>query len=111
MASFSGAAGPTVLPVSRDPSPVARARPEELAPILDELRRIPELDEVKPGVFYVKRRAFLHFHESATSRAADVRDGEDWGERIDLPLGHVSKAASAKFVREVRKRLAATVGT
>lgn len=80
---------------------------EELDNVLVELRRLPELDEVKPGIFYLNRRAFLHFHESATSRHADVRAGRDWGEPIELPLGRVSKAASAKFVREVKRRLAA----
>jgi hypothetical protein len=89
---------------------VARTqRLHELASVLEGLRRLPELDEVKPGVFYVKRRAFLHFHESATERHADVRNGKDWGDPIELPLGTVSKTASARFLREVRKRLEATV--
>ena len=83
---------------------------DELAGILEGLRRLPGLDEVKPGVFYVKRRAFLHFHESTTARHADVRNGKDWGEPIELPPGRVSKAATTEFLREVRKRLNATVG-
>jgi hypothetical protein len=82
---------------------------DDLGDILDGLRRLPELDEVKPGLFYVKRRPFLHFHESATARRADVRSGNDWGDPIELPLGRVSKTASTKFLREVRKRLRATV--
>ncbi|MEX1009089.1 MAG: hypothetical protein WD271_14760 [Acidimicrobiia bacterium] len=82
---------------------------DELARILEGLRRLPELNEMKPGVFYVKRRAFLHFHESATARHADVRNGTDWGEPIELPLGRVSTTASTKFLREVRTRLDATI--
>ena len=86
-----------------------RGNVDELDHVLVGLRGLPELDEVKPGVFYVKRKAFLHFHESADARHADVRDGTDWGAPIELPLGPVSKAASAKFVREVRHRLANTL--
>jgi hypothetical protein len=88
-----------------------RARLDELADILEGLRGLPELVEVRPGVFYVKRKPFLHFHESTTARLADVRDGDDWGERIELPLGRVPKSASTKFLREVRKRLASTLAS
>ncbi len=88
---------------------MARVRIDEVRDILEGLRRLPELNEVKPAVFYVKRQPFLHFHESATTRGADVRDGKDWGERIELPLGQVSKTASTKFLREVEKRLEATL--
>ncbi len=63
---------------------------DDLGDILDGLRRLPELDEVKPGL-------------------ADVRSGNDWGDPIELPLGRVSRTASTKFLREVRKRLRATV--
>ena len=38
-----------------------------------------------------------------------MRDGEDWGERIELPLGKVSKTASTMFLREVKRRLATTL--
>lgn len=84
-------------------------RLDELDHILVGLRELSELDEVKPGVFYVKRKAFLHFHESTDARHADVRDGKGWGTPIELPLGTVSKAASTRFVREVRRRLANTL--
>ena len=89
---------------------MVRARLDGLDPILEGLRQLPELVEVNPGVFYVKRKPFLHFHTSATTRAADVKEGGDWGERIDLPTGPVSKTASAKFLREVKRRLAVTIG-
>jgi hypothetical protein len=82
---------------------------DEVRDILQGLRRLPELDEVKPAVFYVKRKPFLHFHESPTARGVDVRDGKDWGERIELPIGHVSRTASTKFLREVKKRLRTTL--
>jgi hypothetical protein len=88
---------------------VVRARLDGLEGILEGLRRLPELDEVKPGVFYVRRTPFLHFHTSSTARAADVREGDGWGERIPLPTGPVSKTATTKFIREVRRRLAVTI--
>jgi hypothetical protein len=89
---------------------VARARLDGLDAILTGLRALPDLVEVNPGVFYVRRKPFLHFHTSSTARAADVKEGADWGERIQLPTGPVSKTASAKFLREVKRRLAVTVG-
>ena len=88
---------------------MARVRVDEVEDILEGLRQLPELTEVKPAVFYVKRTPFLHFHESATTRGVDVRDGKDWGERIELPVGRVSKTASAKFLREVKRRLKTTL--
>ena len=44
-----------------------------LQELLDELRILPELRERKPGVFYRKSRAFLHFHEDHDRIYADVR--------------------------------------
>jgi hypothetical protein len=88
---------------------VAHVSTEEVGDILEGLRRLPALHEVKPAVFYVKSTPFLHFHESATGRAADVRDGKDWGERIELPIGHVCKTDTRKFLREVKRRLDATL--
>ena len=77
---------------------MARVRVDEVEDILEGLRQLPELTEVKPAVFYVKRTPFLHFHESATTRGVDVRDGKDWGERIELPVGRVSKTAERQFL-------------
>jgi hypothetical protein len=90
-------------------SGVARARLDGLDGILEGLRGFPDLDEVNPGVFYVRRKPFLHFHTSATARAANVKEGADWGNRIDLPSGPVSKTATAGFLREVKRRLAVTL--
>lgn len=41
--------------------------------LLDELRKIPTLVERRPGTFYRKSKAFLHFHEDPTGVFADVR--------------------------------------
>jgi len=46
---------------------------DELSPLLEELRGHPALREKRPGVFYLKSRAFLHFHDDPRSIFADVR--------------------------------------
>ena len=58
---------------------------DALEPLLVELRALPGLTEKSRGVFYRKRRAFLHFHEDPKGLFADVRDaeGRDF-ERIDV---------------------------
>jgi hypothetical protein len=41
--------------------------------LLDEIRGFDELREKSRGVFYLKSRAFLHFHEDDETMYADVR--------------------------------------
>lgn len=54
--------------------PQALAR---LEPLLGELRRLPGLVERKPGRFYRRGAAFLHFHEDPAGLFADVKlDGQ-----------------------------------
>jgi hypothetical protein len=48
---------------------------EALEPFLAELRTVAGLVEKRPGVFYRKSRAFLHFHEDPSGLHADVRLG------------------------------------
>jgi hypothetical protein len=54
---------------------------KELAPLLEELRSVPGLVEKRPGIFYRKSRAFLHFHEDPSGLHADIRF-EDEFERV-----------------------------
>jgi hypothetical protein len=50
-----------------------------LEALLVRLRDVPGLVERKPGIFYVKSKAYLHFHEDPAGIFADVRlDGEDF---------------------------------
>jgi hypothetical protein len=49
-----------------------------LAPLLADLRARDALKEKRPGVFYWKSRAFLHFHEDPAGLFADVRLGEEF---------------------------------
>jgi len=49
-----------------------------LASLLEKLRERPLLKEKSPGVFYLKSRAFLHFHDDPAGQFADVRLSEDF---------------------------------
>jgi len=51
---------------------------EKLQPLLARIRALPGLDERRPGIFYVKSRAYLHFHEDPAGLFADVRLSEDF---------------------------------
>jgi hypothetical protein len=44
-----------------------------LAPLLQELRSHPSLREVRPTVFFVNDRNFLHFHDEPDGVFADIR--------------------------------------
>jgi len=50
----------------------------ELSELLQKLRNRPGLIERKPGIFYAKGRAFLHFHEDRAGLFADLRQGSNW---------------------------------
>jgi hypothetical protein len=58
---------------------VKHAAAETLA-ILDDLlrqvRKFEELTEKKPGIFYRRSIAFLHFHEDTSGIFADVKVGK-----------------------------------
>ena len=44
-----------------------------LLPLLRQLREIKGLREMKPGIFYLKGSAFLHFHDDAGKPIADLK--------------------------------------
>jgi hypothetical protein len=54
---------------------------ERLEPLLEKLRRIEGLVEKRPGIFYRKSRALLHFHEDDSGLYADLRLGAEF-ERV-----------------------------
>ena len=65
------------------------AGPEALSALgglLDEIRRGAGIVERRPGVFYRKGRAFLHFHEDPSGLHADMRPGMAW-ERLRVQTG------------------------
>jgi hypothetical protein len=51
---------------------------DALSALLADLRSRSPLREKKTGVFYLRSRAFLHFHEDPAGIFADVRLGEDF---------------------------------
>ena len=51
---------------------------DQIEKLLEQIRRIDALTERKRGIFYMKSKAFLHFHEDPAGMFADVRDGEDF---------------------------------
>ena len=84
-------------------------RLDDVRALLAEIARWPEIEERKPGIFYLKRDAFLHFHVDREDRRwADVRDGKSWGAELDLAFG-ASAPAQARFRREPRRRYQATL--
>ena len=77
---------------------------DALEPLLKRLRALGRLREPRPGVFYLRSRAFLHFHEDPTGLFADLRlPGEADFERLavgdeqdrEILLARVSAAVSA----------------
>jgi hypothetical protein len=54
---------------------------QEIEQLLERLRSVPGLVEKKPGIFYRKSKAFLHFHEDPSGLHADVRFEEEF-ERV-----------------------------
>ena len=70
-----------------------------LEPFLERLRAVPGLVEKTRGVFYVRSRAFLHFHEDPSGLHADVRLGSDFSrfrvetaEERDAVLARIQEA-------------------
>jgi hypothetical protein len=49
-----------------------------LSDLLETLRTRAVLVEKRPGIFYLKGKAFLHFHEDRAGLFADLRQGGDW---------------------------------
>lgn len=45
----------------------------DLKSCLAAIRELPEIVELKPGIFYLRRTPFLHFHLKDGVRSADVR--------------------------------------
>lgn len=76
---------------------------DDLADLLAEVRAWAGVVEKSPGVFYLKRQPFLHFHlVTGGRRRADVKDGTGWAQ-FDLPRP-VSAARRRAFLRALRAR-------
>ena len=46
---------------------------QRLLPLLRQLCEIKGLREMKPGIFYLKGSAFLHFHDDAGALVGDLK--------------------------------------
>ena len=89
-----------------------------ISPLLDDLRSRPVLRETRPGVFYLKSRAFLHFHDDPSGIFADVRladefvrlavtsrsEQSDLLERIDACISTVESRSVDSLRRRKRRR-------
>jgi hypothetical protein len=73
---------------------------DDLTDLLDEVRSWTGVIEKKPGVFYVRREPFLHFHlVEGARRRADVKGRAGWVQ-LDLP-----RPASAARRQALRRQL------
>jgi hypothetical protein len=70
---------------------------DQLEPLLAKIRRQGALREKSRGIFYLKSRAWLHFHEDPAGLFVDIRaaDGKDF-DRLKLDA-----AAEAEVLRRV----------
>jgi hypothetical protein len=71
---------------------------DRLEPLLAQIRAVGVLSEKSRGIFYLKSKAWLHFHEDPAGLFADIR-GED-GDFDRLKLDEAS-------TREIVARVAA----
>jgi len=75
---------------------------QALAPLLAELRQRPALREKTPGSFYLKSKAFAHFHEDPAGLFADVRIADGWAR---FPVN--SRAEWKRVLAEIDRTLRA----
>ena len=73
-----------------------------IEPLLAKIRATGVLKEKSRGIFYLKARAYLHFHEDPAGMFADIRalDGKDF-DRLKL---------DRKAEREILSRIAGLPG-
>jgi hypothetical protein len=75
---------------------------DRLSPLLQEIRDIEALSERSRGVFYLRSRAFLHFHEDPAGLFADLRSANGDFERFQVD----ADAPARSIVDLVRRRVA-----
>ena len=74
---------------------------EPLLPLLRQLREIKGLKEMKPGIFYLRGAAFLHFHDDQGSLVADLKRASGSGfDRYPL----ATPQAQRKLVDDAKRR-------
>jgi hypothetical protein len=68
--------------------------------LLAAIRARNVLTEKKPGIFYRKGQAFLHFHEDKAGMFMDIREGADW-----LRLAATGPGAREKCLQAVDRAI------
>jgi hypothetical protein len=72
--------------------------------LLVQLRALPGLKEKKRGVFYLKSKGFLHFHEDPAGMFADLTGADGKGfDRVDV----TDAGGQAELIALARSRLGA----
>ena len=83
---------------------MARAEAEalqKLLPVLRQLREIKGVQETRPGIFYARRDAFIHFHDEGGMLHADLKKAGGSGfDRYPLD----TPAQQRKLVEEAKLR-------
>ena len=74
---------------------------QALLPLLRQLREIKSLREVKPGIFYLRGQAFLHFHDEGGALVADIKKARGGFDRFAL----ASPPDQRKLVDEAKRRV------
>lgn len=73
-----------------------------LEPLILQLRQFGKLREPRPGTFYCRGSAFLHFHEDPTGLFADIKlEGREFAR---FPVGTVEQQSAV--IARVRQALA-----
>lgn len=82
-----------------------------IAPLLEDLRNYPMLNERRRGVFYLGSREFIHFHNDPDGIVADARLAKGFvrlpvtsrSQQLDL-LGRIGDCLSATEARDNDRR-------
>lgn len=75
----------------------------DIEDVLETIRAWAEIKEPRPGIFYLRRTPFLHFHVAGDRRWADIRAGDDWGPPVEI-LAPASAAAKRRFLSAAAQR-------
>jgi len=81
---------------------------DHLEPLLARLRQIARLKERTRGVFYLKSKAFLHFHEDPAGLFADIRAADGLAfDRYQIDSASAQEALAEAAVMRARQFLGA----
>ncbi|HEY0435204.1 MAG TPA: hypothetical protein VGC92_01090 [Phenylobacterium sp.] len=75
---------------------------DRIEDLLAQVRTLPGLKEKKRGVFYLKSKGFLHFHEDPAGMFADLTGADGKGfDRVDV----TAATGQAQLLALARARL------